>query len=363
MVGTVEPMLLLLACTPEPVDIVMRESGTPDSEVTADSGGTTEDWLGGAGLGTRRTLVAVNYPTTRQRIYTLDHEAEILGYFQVPGSMYNVDGGDSHAQLMDFELLEGGNVMLSMWPKGLFEVNPDGEVVWEMNDVHASHDVDRLEDGNYLIARTWAAEGDKQIVERTREGEHVWSWRGSDRYGEHEEFGDISDESGAWMHINAVERLDEGITRACIRNFNLVIDINRDGLVVNEIQLASTRAEYVDVEGRVAGEKPHGMETTDEGTVLVGTRAPHRVVEVDENGGMVWQFQADGLRSVRDVDRLPNGNTLFTERTEVLEVNPEGEVVWRWEVPSFPWQEDTMEEVAPIMSVLRIDAEGNSSNR
>jgi hypothetical protein len=34
-------------------------------------------------------------------------------------------------------------------------------------------------------------------------------------------------------------------------------------------------------------------------------------------------------RPVRDANRLPNGNTLITGATEIAEVTPEGDVVWR----------------------------------
>ena len=32
---------------------------------------------------------------------------------------------------------------------------------------------------------------------------------------------------------------------------------------------------------------------------------------------------------VRDANRLPNGNTLITGTTEIVEVTTEGEIVWR----------------------------------
>ena len=309
-----------------------------------------------------RTLVGVNYPENRQRIYSVDEDGEIVGYYQMPGSVYNYEGGALQAQLMDFEVLESGNVLFAMWPKGLYEVNAYGEIVWEMGDDHASHDIDRLDNGDTLIARTWAVRGDKQIVIRDEDGDHVWWWRGDDRYGNDQRFAQLEDEGGAWMHITSVEVIENGVIRAAIRNFNLLVDIDTDGKVINEIQLSSTEGELVETEGGVFGERPHGLETTPDGTLLVATRLPHRVVELNAEGQLLWQFRNKTVKSIRDVDRLPSGNTLISQRNTVVEVDPEGEIVWSWEAPDFGWQSVPMEEVTPIMSVVRIESDGTWSN-
>ncbi|MCJ7606163.1 MAG: hypothetical protein MUO19_09070 [Dehalococcoidales bacterium] len=56
-------------------------------------------------------------------------------------------------------------------------------------------------------------------------------------------------------------------------------------------------------------------------------------VELDpKTGKIVWQspkFEQDVATPVRDANRLPNGNTLVTGSTEIIEVSPKGEIVWR----------------------------------
>ena len=64
-----------------------------------------------------------------------------------------------------------------------------------------------------------------------------------------------------------------------------------------------------------------------------------RIVEVDMQGKIVWEYKLAGefegssrkLLIIMDVERLPNGNTLFVLRNwGVVEVNRNGETVWKY---------------------------------
>ena len=48
-------------------------------------------------------------------------------------------------------------------------------------------------------------------------------------------------------------------------------------------------------------------------------------------GEIVWRFAIPKRRvwPVRDANRLPNGNTLITGTTVLLEITPDKEIVWR----------------------------------
>ena len=70
------------------------------------------------------------------------------------------------------------------------------------------------------------------------------------------------------------------------------------------------------------------------GNILLGL--PKRgIFEIDRSGEVVW-FHLDEKIS-HDVDRLPNGNTLYNfgggdtvDDAQAKEVSPEGEIVWEW---------------------------------
>jgi outer membrane protein assembly factor BamB len=66
------------------------------------------------------------------------------------------------------------------------------------------------------------------------------------------------------------------------------------------------------------------------------------VLEVDPDGQVVWQ--QTGLPNVHDADRLANGNTLVTLRNKgsVLEISPDGEVVWELDGLSSPSDADRL---------------------
>jgi len=59
------------------------------------------------------------------------------------------------------------------------------------------------------------------------------------------------------------------------------------------------------------------------------------VYEINRGGDVVWSYE---IRKIsHDVDRLPNGNTIFVfggedqkDDAQVTEVNPKGEIVWQW---------------------------------
>ena len=80
----------------------------------------------------------------------------------------------------------------------------------------------------------------------------------------------------------------------------------------------------------------HDPEILPNGNILVANHhIPHRAIEIDpKTRKIVWQsvmFER-GAAPVRDADRLPNGNTLITGTTRIIEVTPEGEILWRLRV-------------------------------
>ena len=94
-------------------------------------------------------------------------------------------------------------------------------------------------------------------------------------------------------------------------------------------------------------EKPHlqfrRVRETKDGTFLAAHLDDNKVVEYDTSGKAIWTFTTKGPWSA---SRLPNGNTLVTSyHSTVLEVNPQGEVVWQFsekdvpEIPCYIFQE------------------------
>ena len=96
----------------------------------------------------------------------------------------------------------------------------------------------------------------------------------------------------------------------------------------------------VDAQGtviRIIGEEvfssTHDPEAQPNGNILAISQwqgRPHKAIEIaPETGEVAWEFAMSSpkTRPVRDANRLPNGNTLITRTTEIVEVTTEGEIV------------------------------------
>jgi hypothetical protein len=90
---------------------------------------------------------------------------------------------------------------------------------------------------------------------------------------------------------------------------------------------------------------PHDAQVLESGNILVFDngvgRGWSRVLEVDPgSGGIVWEYRSADPGEFYTVSkgsnqRLPNGNTLIadSDNGEILEVTPDGELVWRFRTP------------------------------
>ena len=257
------------------------------------------------------TLFADYHDPGRTRIVEVNMVGQIVWEYVLPVDMrrYTNPGFDAKA-------LPNKNVLFVSPCNGVFEINPSGDFVWSYSDKKVSHDADRLDNGNTLVV--WGGGdriSDAQVKEINPKGEIVWSWYAKDNFNR-PPFDSVQFEG--WTHTNGATRLPNGNTLISMRNFDLTVEVNSKGSVLNSFSW------------RKHGRNPHSPTLLPNGNLLVALRGPHRVIEVEQKSGrIVWQFDRSDVETVRDVDRLPNGNTLIVERTKILEVAPSGEIVWQ----------------------------------
>lgn len=309
------------------------------------------------------TMFGLSYPVNAQQILEVDDEGETVWSFMLTPEIFLHEGALGPSMLMDVEPLANGNVLFTVFPGGVYEIDRKGVIVWYHLDEAASHDSDRLPNGNTLIARTWAKKGEKQIIELDRDGNEVWAWNGMHAFAEDPRFAELSDEGDAWMHITSVDRAVDGSTRMCIRNFNQVVTVSAEGKVENDFTLQSMpNSSVAQTTGKLVGERPHGAEWFDDKHFLLATRRPQKVVEID-NGKVAWKFSHPDISGARDIDRLPGGNTLITSKDRIVEVDPDGAILWQWTLPSPPDKSLSWNELHPLMSVTRIGPDGKIVDR
>ena len=227
---------------------------------------------------------------------------------------------------VDASRLASGNTLFLLLNYGVFEIDRAGKLVWERRDGKISHDADRLPNGNTIYVRAWTNKGDDQVREVDPDGNIVWSWTGVADFDGPEfaprknpkkaEPGDASGDG--WMHTNAVTRLPDGRTVISTPYFHRVLYVDRGGRVVESVPVIAT----------------HDPEVLDNGNLLVAW--PDGAIEFS-NGRPVWLWDQGTPKNialpkiwmVRDVNRLPNGNTLITSGNRLIEVDAAGEVVWQ----------------------------------
>jgi len=285
------------------------------------------------------TILPFNLDPENPKVIEVNRFGEILWEYPIPLNLkrYNNPG-------MDAELLPNGNILVELPGNGIYEVTRDGNVVWSYLTTKISHDADRLPNGNTIfVFGNDDTKNDPQVVEVNSTGEVVWSWYARTHY-DRAPYNAISDQG--WTHTNAVQRLDNGNTLISPRNFQFVIEVDPSGAVVRTI-------------GEGILDDPHDPVLLPSGNLLVATQnsqsanmsIPQRGVELDAiTGQIVWEFPRP-LESwpVRDVDRMPNGNTLITGTSDIVEVTPDGTIVWRLHLTrTFPAGPEGREEAVSV---------------
>jgi uncharacterized protein (UPF0248 family) len=109
------------------------------------------------------------------------------------------------------------------------------------------------------------------------------------------------------------ERLANGNTLVCDQRskHERVVEVDRDGAVVWEYPTPNS---------------PFDADRLANGNTLITERTKHRVIEVDRSGNIV--FQIDNLNAPSDADRLPNGHTIVAENGAVREFDRQGRQCW-----------------------------------
>lgn len=317
------------------------------------------------------TLMTVNAAQRKGLVITQDND------FTPVAVMYDMDGrpvwynahdlgriGDT--RFVDNHVLVQSMADVTVGQPIAVEVDLAGTVVWTgpkqplgSVDGHHHHHFEKLAGGTYLAVRSrliGLTTGDV-VVEMDSAGKELWSWN-TFRYLRPDTALDDGEGQGvfSWTHINAVH-LDKskGFLLINARNLSQIFKVD---LKTGEILWAFGKG------GEFAPdpndpypwfEQPHGMELLPSGNLIMYdngslkrgfTRAVEYALDEEQRTSrIVWQYRGglDGRWFVNywgDADRLKNGNTLITygtwqtgDHSRLMEVTPDGELVWEMELP------------------------------
>jgi len=250
-----------------------------------------------------------------------------------------------------FGLFKGG---------AMFEIDWDGNIVWEHRDDSHHHDGRRTESGGaiYLTlvevpadlvpkirggqpgtefeGRMWA----DRIREVDADGNVTWEWNVHEHLDPEKDAILESDLRNEWTHGNTVVPLPGGDVMVSFRAISTVARIDR------------ATGDFAWRLGPPLLSQQHDPSLLENGNVLIFNNGTHRVhplvfsnvIEVEpETGKVVWDYRdPTSLGSffstyISGAQRLPNGNTLICEGVpgRIFEVTPQAELVWEYINPHF----------------------------
>jgi hypothetical protein len=250
--------------------------------------------------------------------------------------VYN--GGQTGAVwFYDVDPLENGNLLVTSTIPGdtlVYELDPETkERVWQVRfDAEDTHDVDLINGDQLLVANmrnvneSAGVSNDRLFVYDIEREEIVWEWQFRDHFPRD----GGGNYNGDWTHVNDVDKIGEGEYMASVRNFDQAIVVDRE---TNNVTMRLGEDGNHDV--LFEQHNPDYLESENGNpTILVADSEQDRVVEYEREHGewnRTWELTGR-LSWPRDADRLPDGNTLITDTLHhrVIEVTPQGEVVWEY---------------------------------
>jgi len=259
----------------------------------------------------------------RPRIVEIDMQARPVWEYEIPAE---IAGGGRPERAADVEWVPATDTFLFVMPyKGIYEVNRAKKIVWQHETPKVSHDADRLPSGNTLYTWGWDAKDDAQVTEIDPKGKIVWQWFAAKHVQNTWRRHRRSIEEDGYCHVNGALRLPSGHTIISLRNFSMLVEVNPAG----EIVWQARHMRYV-----------HSPDPLPNGNILLSMHAPQKMVQINRAGDIVWEFVKSDVATVRYNKLLPNGNIFFVERTKLMEMTPDKEIVWQVRKKDVEWDFD-----------------------
>jgi hypothetical protein len=190
------------------------------------------------------------------------------------------------------------------------------------------HDAQLLPNGNMLLQSDWT-----HVIEVNPAHKIVWEYDAGK-----------NGNAGKRIEVHSFQRLDNGRTMITESGSGRIIEVDGQGRIQHEIKLKRKHPD-AHMDTRLARKIANG-------NYLVAQQNDGAVCEYDPNGNIVWQYEVPLFGKERkpghgpeafgnfvfSASRLSNGNTLIGGGNGhcVLEVTPQKEIVWKIEQNDLP---------------------------
>jgi len=303
------------------------------------------------------TLFTANYITA----LLMDMEGRIVHRWQYQKGITNAEllpNGNLMALAMPSENVEGQRG-LNGQAASCFELDWDGNLVWEYEDPWMHHDFQRMPNGNTLIVKWepmprgmvrkvkggYNADGDDPkhmlgdtVLEVTPDGVIKKHWKSWHHFDTATEVICPLDHRMEWTHCNSISLSPKG---------DWLMSFRRTSTIA-EISARTGKVKWKWGDGTTGHQ--HDAKYTPQGTITIFDNGIHRrgidysrALEIDaKTRKILWQYTDNPPFSFYSlmggsVDRLPNGNTLICEtaKGQFFEVTLDKKVVWEYINPFF----------------------------
>ena len=273
------------------------------------------------------TMLVVPNKTQTGRIVEIDRVGDIIWEFK---------GNKTFGRLDDAKLTPSRSIIIAA-ENGAYEIDRSGKLIWSYAG-NVSHDIDRLANGNTILNYAWGPKGSDKILEVDPAGRIVWSWNGlvshnlspfNDAYAKD---ADIHGAQKTWIHNNGVTVLEDDLILLSLRDFQEIVWINREGIVLKRYGFeCKSPKRALKTLGKIKGCNPHEPQVLENGNIVVGLRNPDRAIEFDPiTHEITWEWRShdkDLYGTIRDVDKLKNGNYQVVTGGHLLEISGRGEIL------------------------------------
>lgn len=237
-----------------------------------------------------------SYSDYETGIFHIDSNGEILHQY--------LDYNNGHESLIDFGDTDSDDRILSYsFETGIARITDwDGNIYWEWNQ---NEEIEEFNPDNYAnLEYHYGTQFDKE---------------GNPTYRVYDPIQIIRDnQADGGIGLNRVQILNNGHKLLSLRNCDLIIEVDKNNKVVWSF-------------GPMVVRHPHCCTMLENGNVLVHDTGNNRIIEVTKEHEIVWEFNSGMVCPYMGMaQRLPNGNTVFTDglRTTAICVTPDGDVIW-----------------------------------
>ena len=284
------------------------------------------------GSSSTRGYALVDTITAKDRIIQINRKGVVTWEAKIPAT----PKPGQICRGADIEYLKERNVFRILTPyNSISEINRDGEIKALITDNGVSHDFDSLIDGGIIYTRGWANKGENEVIEKNSEGKITFSWNGSrvisdKQWAQHAKIDywpdkwnrrlKITQKGKDWLHVNSVEKLDDGHYLLSTPNLNSILKVASSGEILQWFENTFIVHDPV-LMGKniVFSEKVPNIQRSD---------FIERITVLEPSGEKRYLLNGK-LRAIRGISLLEDGWIVIVSSGQILEINLDGEIRFR----------------------------------